>query len=222
MQYFKNFRMRISKFLMTFLLGMLLFFSAKAQFPDVVKKYFRVNPFEGNFSSFVKTLLSDSALLNKTIVLKTDSTNFFVKGSYKIFNPFRMNAAKVDMIFAENQTTFTATDFTIPYTHYLYQIVAYFDDTPINRKLLLKDFNRLKKQVKRYSKQTEIQSLKGVNNIEDGEIANYYSPAAIVYPATVSWQTISSSHQIVLTFLVRLAVTNNRAEFADFAIWEEE
>lgn len=209
-----------SKFLFVVLLGMSLSFSANAQFPDVVKKYFRINPFEAQFSSFIKTLVSDSDLLNKTIILKTDSTTFFVNGYYKIFNPFSMNADRVDMVFAEDQTEVVLKDIVMPYTYYTYQTMAFLDDTPINRKLLLKDFNRLKKQINRFSSKSDIQNLKGVNNIEDGEIANYYESRSIVYPATVSWQTISSTHQIVIALTVRLAVHNNRAEPANLAVLE--
>ena len=176
----------------------------------LVKEYYRVNPFEGNFSTFVKTLANDPELLDKQLVQKTDTGNYFLKGFYKVFNPFGFNAEKIEMIFAEQEQELVAKNQQTIYTTYSYQLLAYFDDTEINRRLILNDYNKIKKRLRREMKNETI-SLKGVKDIEDGEIINYYFDYSLVYPVTVSWQTLGRSKKLALTIITRLAVANNRA-----------
>lgn len=182
-----------------------------AQFLKVVKENFRVNPFEGKFSAFINALTTDPDLLNKQVILKTDTTFFFLKGSYKVFNPFRLNAQRVDMVFAEQETDIVRRSSQSTYTSYTYQILAYFNDTEANRKLLLRDFNRLKRRLTRDGMKTTSLNLKGVKNIEAGELINYYYNDSFIYPATLSWQTMSSSKRIAIALIVRLSVYDGEA-----------
>lgn len=183
---------------------------AQDQLSKFTKEYYRVNPFQGTFSSFVKALSGDPELLNKTLVQKTDTSNYFLKGDYKVFNPFGLNANKVEMIFAEHQVDVTAKSRQEEYTIYTYQILAYFDDNKLNRDLILKDYNKLKKKLKR-ELQSEVIGLKGVQNITDGEITNFFYSTSIVYPVTISWQTLSKSGKLALTIITKLFVGNNYA-----------
>lgn len=195
-----------------FIAAFTLFFlqqSVNGQSDRIVKEYFRVNPFSGSFPAFVKALTTDPALVNPQIVLKTDSTNFFVRGTYKIFNPFSFNAEKVDMLFSENEYNVASSRMQQKYTSYSYQIIAFFDDTKSNRTLLMKDFKRLKRKLDKPPLRKEIVDLKGVREIEDGEIVNYYGANSLVYPYTLSWQTLPSSKKLAITLITRLEVFDN-------------
>ncbi|OJU25570.1 MAG: hypothetical protein BGN92_11035 [Sphingobacteriales bacterium 41-5] len=183
---------------------------SQSRFGSVVEKYYRVNPFEGSFPAFVKSLSSDPELLDKTLIPKSDSSNYFLKGTYEVFNPFSINAEKVEMLFAEHQQEIQEQNVSTLYTVYTYQILAYFDDTDLNRKMVLKDYNAIKKNLKK-EMAVEIGSLKGFKNVEDGEISNYYFSNSFISPLTLSWQTLSQSKKLALTMITKLAVNRNYA-----------
>ncbi|MCW3119968.1 MAG: hypothetical protein JWM28_4050 [Chitinophagaceae bacterium] len=66
-----------------------------------IHNYYRYDPFERSFSSFINNLLNDGALINKTVVKRTDSTLFFFKGEYKGHNPFGFKAIRTEVRLAE-------------------------------------------------------------------------------------------------------------------------
>lgn len=182
---------------------------AQEEFEKVIKDNFRVNPLSGSFSAFLKAYTTDPDLLDKQIEKKTDTTLFFVKGRYEIFNPFKFKSKKVETYFVEKELTFEYDEkpYTIPY--YVYQILVYTDDNVAYRNLIKKEYQKLNKKLKRDLSKVETISLKGVKNIEDGEITNFSNNVAIMEPATISWQTLSSSKQLVLTLMVRLQINKN-------------
>lgn len=200
------------KFLYLFYIS--LFFSvttyAQDQFEKVVKEYYRVNPFEGNFSSFVQALTTDPQLLSKQITKKTDTTLYFVRGTYANFNPFPFKGKRVDMVFAESAipgNNLLGKKESILY--YNYQILIYADDTKEYRDVIKKEYNKLNKRLKKSLPKTDVVPLKGTKNIEDGEIINY--AVDNVYPVTLAWQTITNKKELILTLIVRLSQSNNVA-----------
>lgn len=180
---------------------------AQEDFAKVVQETFRVNPFSGTFSSFTKSLATDPELLNKEEFKQTDSTGYYLKGEYNVFNPFSINANKVDVIFNETEIK-SADQKNIIY--YNYQIVAYFDDTLQHRNIIKKEYEKLRRRIKRDLYTTEITSLKNVRNIEDGEITNFFNDSKQSSPAILSWQTVFKN-QVALTLLLRLVQYNNYA-----------
>ena len=186
-----------------------------AQFEKVIKESFRVNPFEGSFSAFLKTLTTDPELFDKTVELKTDSTRYFVKGSYKKFNPLRIKTNKVDISFAENIMDKKYEGIQMLYTSYTYQIVAYLDDTEGNRILLAKEVERLKKRLDGYFVKSE--------NVSTGQgiIVNYYYSNnyvtinnSVVHPVSLIWQFLPDTKEMALIIQSRLVVVDNYARLA--------
>lgn len=185
---------------------------AQQQFGKVIKESFRVNPLGGTFPAFIKTLNSDPDLLNKEVVLKTDSTFYALKGEYKVFNPFNFPANKVEIIFAEDAGQYPGKkDSAISFTYYNYQIIVYCNDNVAYRNTVKKEYARIGRRIKRDLPIDEKTSLKGVKNVEDGEFTNYYNDYSIIHPVTISWQTLSASKQLALTFLLRMRIINNVA-----------
>ncbi|MCH5600697.1 hypothetical protein [Niabella ginsengisoli] len=184
--------------------------AGQSDFENTVKEYYRVNPFQGTFSTFIDVLTKDSALLNKQILKQTDSTGYYVRGEYEVFNPFSVNANKVDMIFYESSLK-ARNDFHL-FNFYTYQLTSYFPDTELTRKAIKKDYKKLARKFKRDLYYTDIKSLKGYNNIEDGEISTYnnYNTSQLA-PVVISWQTLSASKQLGLTIIVRIRQLNNYA-----------
>lgn len=179
---------------------------AQENFTRTVKEYYRVDPFHGNFSAFVKALTTDSALLKKEIHKQTDTTGYFVRGEYEIFNPFSLDANKVEMFFYEN--AYNAQD-RFRFTFYTYQLTAYFPDTELTRKKVKKEYIKLSKKLRRDLYDAKTNSLKGYQNIEEGEITTFTENNFPLAPAILSWQTLSKSRQLGLTLIIRIRQQNN-------------
>ncbi|MGE9312109.1 hypothetical protein ACLOAU_10695 [Niabella sp. CJ426] len=181
---------------------------AQSNFTRIVKEYYRVNPFQGNFSSFVEALTTDPSLMKKEIYRQTDTTGYFVKGQYDVFNPYSINANKVDMLFYENAYKSKSRVF---FTFYTYQLTAYFPDTELARQAIIKDYKKLVKKIRKDLYDTQRQSLKGYNEIEDGEITTFNDSGSPLEPVIVSWQTLAKTKQLGLTIILRLEQVNNYA-----------
>lgn len=176
----------------------------------VVKEYYRVDPLAGTFSGFIDALSSDTALHNKQVLKQTDTTGYYLRGNYKVFNPFSINAAKVDVIFYEKAVRSTEQRFLFSY--YNYQIVAFFPDTERNRKVVKRDYKKLVRKLRRSLFYTNVVDLKGYNNLEDGEITTLNDWATLeLAPITVSWQTLGESRHLAITLLLRIKQDNNYA-----------
>lgn len=184
------------------------FIQAQSNFARTIKEYYRVNPFQGNFSSFVEALTTDPSLLKKEIYRQTDTTGYFVKGEYDVFNPYSINANKVDMLFYENVYKSKSR---VLFNFYTYQLTAYFPDTELARRAVAKDYKKLVKRIRKDMYNTQKQSLKGYNNIEDGEITSFNDSGSPLEPVIVSWQTLEKTKQLGLTIIVRLEQVKNYA-----------
>ncbi|GAB3425104.1 hypothetical protein GCM10027516_26740 [Niabella aquatica] len=192
--------------IVAFLLSPAIF--AQEVFVRTVQEYYRVDPFHGSFSAFIKSLTTDSALLKKEILKQTDSTGYLVKGEYKVFNPFSLNANKVEMIFYEN--SYNAQDRFL-FNFYTYQLTAYFPDTELTRRTVKKEYAKLGRKLRRDLYRVKINNLKGYQDIEDGEITTYTNNDFPLVPAMLSWQTLSKTKQLGLTLVVRIRQYNNLA-----------
>lgn len=181
---------------------------AQENFARTVKEYYRVDPFHGSFSAFVKALTTDSALLKKEILKQTDSTGYFVRGEYKVFNPFSLNANKVEMIFYENE--YKAQDKYL-FNFYTYQLTTYFPDTELTRKAVKKEYSKLSRKLRKDLYNVKINSLKGYQNVEDGEITTYSNNSIPLVPAILSWQTLSQTRQLAITLVIRIRQQQNTA-----------
>ena len=181
---------------------------AQSDFARTVKEYYRVNPFQGNFSSFIKALTTDPSLMKKEIYRQTDTTGYFVKGQYDVFNPYSINANKVDMLFYENVYKSKSR---VLFTFYTYQLTTYFPDTELARRAVIKDYKKLVRKIRKDFYDTQKQSLKGYNNIEDGEITAFNNSTSPLEPVVVSWQTLAKTKQLGLTIILRLEQVNNYA-----------
>ncbi|MCH5714973.1 hypothetical protein [Niabella hibiscisoli] len=98
--------------------------------------YFRVNPFDAKFSTFTKALSYDKQLLQKK-ELTDNYSNYSISGTYKVFNPFSLNANNVEM---HIRSIGLRHYFGVSTPMYIYQLVARFPDSPIGRRKIRKDY----------------------------------------------------------------------------------
>src|ERR1044072_1801981 len=69
----------------------------------IVKDYFRSDPYQNQFGFFLKHLMNDPILVNKTTHLKTDTSLFYFQGVYKNYSPFGFLADRTEIRLAEKE-----------------------------------------------------------------------------------------------------------------------
>src|SRR4030095_4126595 len=90
----------------------------------IVKNYFRSDPYQNEFSFFLKHLMNDPILVDKTTRLKTDTSLFYFHGVYKNYSPFGFLADRSEIRLAE--TEFVIDDSTsLKDTLVIYQLLGF-------------------------------------------------------------------------------------------------
>src|SRR6187551_4010596 len=74
---------------------------------SLLKTYFRSHPFDMRFSSFIASLQQDPWFTIETYDRRTDTSFFYLTGTYKNFNPFRYPSVELRLILAEQEIIFT-------------------------------------------------------------------------------------------------------------------
>jgi hypothetical protein len=127
----------------------------------------------------------------------------------------------MEVILSENEQVIEDTDSTYALPFMGYQIIAYTDDNPEYRRLIISEFKKLDKKLRKDLKRANSTTLKGVQNIEDGVVNNYTGFSLSPIPiATLGWQTLSQSKQLLLTLLIRMNIEKNKA--IPFGYYKEE
>ncbi|MGJ7030408.1 hypothetical protein [Niabella hirudinis] len=183
--------------------------AAQEDFYTVVKDYFRVNPFAGQFSAFINAVKTDPGLIITRSADKTDTSLFTIEGEYRSFNPFSIRANKVEMALGEKQRVYGARR-QVADTIILYQITGFFDSTAQTVKALKKEYKRINNKIKRgLAVQSEV-PLTGINGIREGAITNHARHERLSAPISVVW-FIREDGKLGLLVALRMKYANNRA-----------
>ncbi|MBZ4190081.1 hypothetical protein [Niabella beijingensis] len=199
---------------MRYLLSFILFIwvgtaAAQDQFFKVVKDYFRVDPFSGQFSAFVDAVKTDPQLNITESSDKSDTSLFSVQGDYKSFNPFTIRANRIEVLLAEKKRMIrTAKPFMD--TVVLYQITGFFDSTAETVRALKREYKKINKKIRRnLSVQGEAQ-LKNIKGVREGAITNHAMSASLAAPISVAWY-VKDDGELALLVVLRMKYAGNRA-----------
>lgn len=190
----------------TFILCMC--FGSKAQSPlqSVLKTYFRAHPFDIRFSSFVTSLQQDPWFTVETYDRRTDSTFFFLTGSYKNFNPFRYLPKEVKLVVAEEQIIY-ADSLKTHDTIINLQIMGLTDTGVDNRKAVEKEFKRF------HNNQSDRFSNSVRQAFEDiGEIYYYFISPLSIPPVSIAWGRVETN-RYTFTITIRFKIKENMATY---------
>ncbi|MBI5372961.1 MAG: hypothetical protein HZA79_13145 [Sphingobacteriales bacterium] len=204
--------------------------AAKSQSPEtkipgapekIIRQYYRINPFNKEFSSFLQRLMNDPTLSNTTIHRKTDSTLFFLEGNYTTHRPFFFPAGQVKVILAERELTpdlparlaakragqaGSAEDFN---TVFLYQLVGYAPGGKEGEQDVKKEFEKLSRQYQRVFEISSPRELKSGQQVY-GEVRDFYFTNVFFPILTLAWSTSGEKENLV-AITVRFMVYNNAA-----------
>ena len=179
---------------------------------SVLKTYFRTHPFDMKFSSFITSLQHDPWFTLETYGRRTDTSSFFITGTYKNFNPFRFVPKELRLIVAEEEIVHTDSLKTQD-TIMSLQLLAISDSGEVNSKIVEKEFKRFhNNQEKRFSSSTS-NSYKEKDGSLTTRSYNYFISPFSIAPVTIAWGILPGSNQYAFVITIRFKVKENSAMY---------
>ena len=174
---------------------------------DVISNtYFRTHPFNTKFSSFVNSLQQDPWFTIQEYLLRTDTSFFFLTGTYKNFNPFRYGPKELRLVVAEEEIIH-ADSLKTHDTVINLQLMGIADSGIANGKAVEREFRRFHNQQANLFSSNTHQLLP-----ERGEIYNYFIFQYAISPVTIAWGVVENN-QYTFTITIRFKLKENMATF---------
>jgi len=167
----------------------------------IVKNYFRSDPYRNEFGFFLKHLMNDPILVNKSTRLRTDTSLFYFQGVYKNYSPYGFLADRTEIRLAEQELVIDDS-LSLKDTLIVYQLLGFNNGKAGLESVKAKysKFNR------RYSKHFITQS----SDIKDGEeivgaSKNYFVYGVTSSPLTVSWAKLDEfQNAFIITLRLKI------------------
>ena len=178
----------------------------------IAKTYFRSNPFNVHFSTFLNHLTHDPTLLNTTLIKRTDTSLFFFGGNYKGHNPYGFKADKVEIKLAEREVNM---DDSVPTTDTLlfYQLVGHSYGAG-GTEAVKKEYSKFDRKFGQHF-YAEDSVLKEDNKLV-GMVKNYFLLSeSFLSPVSIGWGKADDLHS-VFTITFRIKPTQNVATLPQF------
>jgi len=173
------------------------------------KNYYRSNPFVGNFNSFLNHLLNDPSLVEKELKKRTDTSLFYFSGIYKNYNPFFFKPKKIHIEL--EQVSVNYGDSLVNDTIFIYQLIAYADDTEKGKQEIKKEFEKIHRVFNKKFYDSNYQDVKSGDAITGGT-HNYFVAYSPLAPASTQW--ILQDNEALLNITLRFKASENRAVLA--------
>jgi hypothetical protein len=173
-------------------------YSAVTYLQKIVKNYFRSDPYQVEFGSFLKHLMNDPILTNKTTHLKTDTSLFYFQGVYKDYSPFGFLADRTEIRLTEKE--FVIDDSTsLKDTLIVYQLLGFSYNGKAGGESVKNEFLKFNR---RYSKHFMTQSS-DIKNGEEivGGAKDYFAYGVAISPLTVSWAKLDELQNVFIITL---------------------
>jgi len=173
----------------------------------VAKAYFRSNPYQVHFSTFLNHLMHDPTLSHTTIEKRTDTSLFSLQGQYGSHNPYGFKADKVEIRLVE-ETVNLEDSVSKPDTLLFYQLLGYsYGDKSVAT--VKQEFERFDRKYGHYFIESEVSELKPTGEAI-GLVVNYFTKLASFSPLAMGWIKLGE-HQAVFTVTFRMKVVDNLA-----------
>jgi len=178
----------------------------------MLKTYFRTHPFDMRFSNFIASLQQDPWFTIETYSRRTDTSFFYLAGTYKNFNPFHYPPKELRLVLAEEEIIHTDSLKTHDTIMNL-QLLGISDSGAVNSKLVEKEFKRFhKNQSDRFSSNT-YDTFEEKNGRITAEIYNYFVFPFSIAPITIARGILPDTNQYVFTITIRFKVKENIATY---------
>jgi len=177
----------------------------------MLKTYFRTHPFEMKFSTFILNLQKDPWFTIEEFNRRTDSTFFYLSGSYKNFNPFRFAPTQIKLVVAEEVLIHMDSLHTHDTVVNL-QLIAFTDTSSVNKSAAAKEFKRFHNNQAQHFYNTNYKNYDR-SSVTIAEIENYFVYPFSIAPVTVAWGLVAETRQYVFTITIRFKVKQNLANY---------
>ena len=179
---------------------------------SLLKTYFRTHPFDMRFSSFIASLQQDPWFTIETYSRRTDTSFFYLTGTYKNFNPFHYPPKELRLVLAEEEIIHTDSLKTHDTIMNL-QLLGISDTGAANSKLVEREFKRFhKNQTDRFSSNT-YDTFEEKNGRITAEIYNYFVFPFSIAPITIAWGILPDTNKYAFTITIRFKVKENIATY---------
>jgi hypothetical protein len=199
----------VKKFYLLFLLLFSLHAHSQEMLLKVTENYYRSLPFHKPFNKFIEHLLNDPTFIRDTVAKKTDTTLYYLRGSYRSHNPFFFKGIRTDIILAEKEEMEydSATEVR---SVFHYQIVGYAPPGEEGIKDVQQEFEKACRRYKKGFTGSNDREIK-TGNTKRGKVRDYVF-RHLTYPAlTISWLTSENGQNNVFAITVRFMVYRNNA-----------
>jgi hypothetical protein len=177
---------------------------------EVLKSYFRTHPFDMRFSSFITSLQQDPWFTVEEYSRRTDTSFFYLTGTYKNFNPFRYPAKEIRLIIAEGAYTHNDSLKTLD-TIINIQLLGITDGGSSNHALVMKEFNRFDKIYSGRFWRSNYDKFEKGNEIT-AEVISYFIFPFSIAPISSAWGKMLDSGQYTFTITIRCKLKQNIAD----------
>ncbi|MGN7784931.1 hypothetical protein ACTJIJ_10400 [Niabella sp. 22666] len=182
---------------------------SQADFIKLVNDYYRVNPFEGTFSAFYNLMKNDPSLLNKEFNRSEDGESLDISGTYKIFNPFSINASNIH-VSLKNEGAIIY--YSIPVSVYAYEMTGKFTDSKYSRIKIRDDIWLIANRMRRLYVNSKKTALRKRDIIEAKDAIRFWFRNLTLFKAAeVSWSPLANSGELELKLKCYFVVINNYA-----------
>ena len=164
------------------------------------------------FSSFIISLQKDPWFTIETYNRRTDSTFFFLSGTYKNFNPFRYAPKEFRMIVAEEEI-FHNDSLHTPDTIMNLQILGVADTDIASKKAVEKEFSRFNNNKTEGFLNSTYDSRNDTKGQLTSEILNYFVFPFSIAPVTIAWGFLPGTKKYTFTITIRFKVRENAATY---------
>lgn len=176
----------------------------------IIKDYFRTNPFETRFSTYLTSLQKDPWFSIEEYSRRTDSSFFFLTGTYKNYNPFHYPVKEVRLIVAEGQFIHTDSLKTLD-TIITIQLLGITDTTSSGKANVMKEFKRFNNKYASAFWNFNYDKIEKENQLT-AEIYNYFIYPYSTSPISDAWGKIPGTRQFTFTISIRCKVKENIAD----------
>jgi hypothetical protein len=164
------------------------------------------------FSNFILSLHKDPWFTIDEEIRRTDSTFYYLSGTYKNYNPFQFPPRELRLILSEMQIVHEDSLKTLD-TIITLQLLGITDSSVAGEKMVKKEFKHFhNNQADRFSSSTYY-PFKSKNGETVAEIYNYFVSPFSISPIAIAWGIQDETHHHVFTVTFRFKVIENIATF---------
>jgi hypothetical protein len=164
------------------------------------------------FSSFIASLQQDPWFTIETYGRRTDTSFFYITGTYKNFNPFHYPAKELRLILAEEEIIHTDSLKTNDTIMNL-QLLGISDSGALSSKLVEKEFKRFHKNQGDHFSSNTSNSFKEKDGSLTVKAYNYFVFPFSIAPVTIAWGVLPDTNQYAFTITIRFKVKENIATY---------